>query len=176
MPLPEEIFPIVDDDGNEISLAPRSVCHDGKSMLLHPVVHLHLLNANGELFLQKRAMTKDILPGMWDTSVGGHMCSGESAEEALRREAEEELGLKDITFHLNKKYKWQSPRERELVCSFTGISKDIPVPNPEEIDEGRFWKMEEIKANLGKGIFTPNFEFEFKMLNITPADTRKEAV
>jgi isopentenyldiphosphate isomerase len=104
MSLPEELFPVVDDDGNEISLAPRSVCHDGKSMLLHPVVHLHLLNPNGDLFLQKRAMTKDLLPGMWDTSVGGHMSSSETAEEALRREAEEELGLKDLTFHLNKKY------------------------------------------------------------------------
>jgi len=166
MPVPEELFPIVDDDGNEISLASRSVCHDGKSMLLHPVVHLHLLNSNGELFLQKRAMTKDLLPSMWDTSVGGHMSPGETPEEALRREAEEELGLKDITFHLNKKYKWQSSRERELVYSFTGSSNDIPVTNTEEIDEGRFWKMEEIKENLGKNVFTPNFEFEFNMLYI----------
>ena len=103
---------------------------------------------------------------MWDTSVGGHMSSGETPEEALRREAEEELGLKDITFHLNKKYKWQSSRERELVYSFTGSSNDIPVTNTEEIDEGRFWKMEEIKENLGKNVFTPNFEFEFNMLYI----------
>jgi isopentenyldiphosphate isomerase len=168
MSLPEELFPVVDDDGNEISLAPRSVCHDGKSMLLHP--DLHLLNPNGDLFLQKRAMTKDLLPGMWDTSVGGHMSSGETAEEALRREAEEELGLKDLTFHLNKKYKWQSPRERELVYSFTGSCNDIPVTNPDEIDEGRFWEMEEIKESLGKNIFTPNFEFEFNMLYITHSD------
>ncbi len=127
---PEEIFPVVDEDGNEISIAPRSLCHDGKSMLLHPVVHLHLINSGGELFLQKRARTKDILPGMWDTSVGGHISPGESVEAALRRETEEELGLKKITFHLNKKYKSQSPRERELVYSFTGRSDDTPVINP----------------------------------------------
>jgi isopentenyldiphosphate isomerase len=167
---PEEIFPVVDDEGNEMSLAPRSICHDGRSMLLHPVVHLHLLTGNGELFLQKRAMTKDLLPGMWDTSVGGHMSPGEAPEEALRREAEEELGLMDVTFHLNKKYMWQSPRERELVYSFTGSSNDIPVTNHDEIDDGRFWKMEEIKENLGKGIFTPNFEYEFNMLYITRSE------
>jgi isopentenyldiphosphate isomerase len=62
MDLTEEWFPIVDEEGNEISRAPRSVCHDGKSMLLHPVVHLHLFNRQGELFLQKRAMSKDLLP------------------------------------------------------------------------------------------------------------------
>jgi isopentenyldiphosphate isomerase len=80
-----EIFPVVDEEGNEISLAPRTVCHDGKSMLLHPVVHLHLFNEKGELFLQKRALTKDLLPGKWDTSVGGHISPGEKPEEALKR-------------------------------------------------------------------------------------------
>jgi isopentenyldiphosphate isomerase len=176
MQAPEEMFPVVDEDGNEISLAPRSVCHNGKSMLLHPVVHLHLLNTQGELFLQKRAMTKDLLPGRWDTSVGGHMSTGETVEAALRREAEEELRLKDITFHLNKKYIWKSSRERELVYSFTGKSDDIPVINPEEIDDGKFWKMEEIKENLGNNIFTPNFEFEFSMLYISHSDIRKGEV
>lgn len=172
---PEEIFPIVDEEGNELGTAPRSKCHDGKSMLLHPVVHFHLFNSNGELFLQKRASTKDILPGKWDTSVGGHKSPGESTEEALRREVFEEIGLKEFTFHLNKKYIWQSSRERELVFSFTGKSKEAPVTNPEEIETGRFWSLNEIKENLGKETFTPNFEYEFNMLYITISDTRKES-
>ena len=73
---PEEWFPIVDEDGNTIGTALRSVCHDGKSMLLHPVVHLHFFNSKGELYLQKRSMSKDIQPGKWDTSVGGHVNPG----------------------------------------------------------------------------------------------------
>lgn len=40
-------------------------------MLLHPVVHLHLFNSRGELYLQKRPEWKDIQPGRWDTAVGG---------------------------------------------------------------------------------------------------------
>jgi isopentenyldiphosphate isomerase len=160
-----ELFPIVDEEGKEISRAPRALCHDGKSMLLHPVVHFHLFSEKGELFLQKRAMTKDLLPGKWDTAVGGHMSPGESAEEALKREAEEELGLKIFNFQFNKKYIWESSRERELVYSFTGISQEIPLVNPDEIDEGRFWPLQEIKDNLGKDIFTPNFEKEFEMLD-----------
>jgi len=159
-----EIFPVVDEEGNEISTAPRSVCHDGKSMLLHPVVHLHLFNRKRELFLQKRAMTKDLLPGKWDTSVGGHISPGEKPEEALKRETEEELGIKNFTCEFIKKYIWESSRERELVYSFRGTSDETPVINPVELDDGRFWTMEEIKSDLGKGIFTPNFEKEFDTL------------
>jgi isopentenyldiphosphate isomerase len=161
---PEEWFPIVDEDGNTTGKALRSVCHDGKSMLLHPVVHLHIFNSGGELYLQKRAMTKDIQPGKWDTSVGGHVSPGENVLEAVRWEAGEELGLYNFKAVFRVKYVWKSSRERELVNSFTTITDEMPVVNKDEIEEGRFWPLEEIKKNSGKGIFTPNFEHEFKML------------
>ncbi|MGA1978758.1 MAG: NUDIX domain-containing protein [Bacteroidales bacterium] len=167
MPIPDELFPVVDEEGNEISLAPRSLCHDGRSMLLHPVVHFHLFNSKGDLFLQKRASTKDLLPGMWDTSVGGHISPGERPEDALKREACEELGLREFKFRQNKKYIWESKRERELVYSYSGTTGEIPSVNHDEIDEGRFWSMDEIKKNLGKGIFTSNFEYEFNLLIIS---------
>ena len=34
----------------------------------------------------------------------------------------------------------------------------------DEVDEGRWWELTDIDANLGKGIFTPNFESEFQMI------------
>jgi isopentenyldiphosphate isomerase len=160
----DEWFPVVDENGNQISLALRSVCHDGKSKFLHPVVHLHLISENRKIFLQKRAMTKDLLPGYWDTSVGGHLSPGESVEEALTREALEELGLQKFEYRFIKKYIWESTRERELVYSYTGSSNNDPAINTEEIEAGRFWSWEEIRKNLGRNIFTPNFEHEFKML------------
>jgi len=161
---PDEMFPVVDEEGNEISHALRSVCHDGVSKLLHPVVHMHLFNSKGELFLQKRAITKDLLPGYWDTSVGGHVSPGESPEEALIREAHEELGISDFRYNFAGKYIWESKRERELVYSFTGTSETTPQINPDEIDEGRFWSLREISENLNRNIFTPNFEHEYYLV------------
>ena len=160
----EEIFPVVDEQGNQISTAPRNVCHDGKSMLLHPVVHAHIFNSSGELFLQKRALTKDLLPGKWDTSVGGHFRPGEKPEEALRREIEEETGLNNLKCRFVMSYIWNSPREREFVYAYITETNEVPVIDRNEIDEGRYWTIMEISENLGRGIFTPNFEHEFNLL------------
>ncbi|HLP72291.1 MAG TPA: NUDIX domain-containing protein [Bacteroidales bacterium] len=160
-----EIFPIVDEDGNVIGEAPRSVCHDGKSFLLHPVVHLKLFNPAGEMFLQKRSLSKDIQPGKWDTSVGGHIDPGENVEDALARETREELGITDLEPSFDRKYIWKSDRERELVYSFSAVTDKIPLVNHEEIDEGKYWTVNKITENLGLGIFTPNFEYEFRLHN-----------
>ena len=43
----QEMFPIVDEQGNITGTATRGECHSG-SKLLHPVVHLHIFNANGD--------------------------------------------------------------------------------------------------------------------------------
>lgn len=159
-----EWFPVVDEEGNTIGTAPRTICHDGRSFLLHPVIHLHLFDTEGRLYLQKRSDTKDIQPGKWDTSVGGHVNPGEPVEDAVRREAFEELGLKEIEPVYEKRYIWKSDRERELVTSFSVVSDQVPVINIDEIAEGRYWTLDEIAGNLGKNLFTPNFEHEFRLM------------
>ncbi|MCF2593844.1 NUDIX domain-containing protein [Bacteroides caecigallinarum] len=158
----EEMFPIVDEDGNILSAATRGECHSG-SKLLHPVVHLHVFNSRGELYLQKRPEWKDIQPGKWDTAVGGHIDLGESVEMALKREVREELGIEDFTPELLTHYVFESAREKELVFAHKTVY-DGEIHPSEELDGGRFWSIEEIIANMGKEVFTPNFESEFKRL------------
>lgn len=153
-----EIFPVVDASGKVIGSATRGECHGG-SMLLHPVVHLHLFNRRGELYLQRRPLWKDIQPGRWDTAVGGHVDRGESVEEALRREVREELGVEGFGAQFVKKYEFRSDRERELVYVFRTVW-DGEIHPGEELDGGRFWSPAEIRSGLGQGVFTPNFEGE----------------
>ena len=58
----EEMFPVVNAMGEVVGCATRGECHSG-SHLLHPVVHLHVFNNKGEVYLQKRPEWKDIQPG-----------------------------------------------------------------------------------------------------------------
>ncbi|MBD5280268.1 MAG: NUDIX domain-containing protein [Bacteroides sp.] len=158
----KEMFPIVDESGNIIGAASRGECHSG-SKLLHPVVHLHLFDKEGRLYLQKRPAWKDIQPGKWDTAVGGHVDLGENIYQALKREVKEELGLDVSSPELLRQYVFESDREKELVNVFKLVTEDQPHPT-DELDGGRFWTMEEIAESLGKDVFTPNFESEYKML------------
>ena len=156
----QEMFPIVDEDGNILSAATRGECHGG-SKLLHPVVHLHLFNSKGEIYLQKRPEWKDIQPGKWDTAVGGHVDLGESISQALIREVREELGiLLEDAPTLLAHYLFESDRERELVFVYK-LVYDGDVKPSEELDGGRFWSIKEIHENLEKQVFTPNFESEY---------------
>lgn len=157
---PNEIFPIVDENGNILGQVTRGHAHDG-SKILHPVVHLHVFNSRGELYLQHRPAWKDIQPDKWDTAVGGHIDLGESVGDALKREVREELGITEFTPESLGHYVFESNREKELVYVHRCIYDGPISPSKNELSGGRFWSPEEIRSNIGKGIFTPNFENEY---------------
>ncbi len=158
-----EWLPIVDEQGQIKGKAPRDLCH-GNPDLLHPVVHLHIMNKNNQLFLQKRPEDKIVQPGKWDTAVGGHIEFGEALEQSLQREAQEELGISQIKPKLIKKYVWKTDIESELVFMFIAhYNSEIKI-NEKELADGKFWSVEEIKDNIKEDIFTPNFKKEFLIL------------
>ncbi|MCX8027956.1 MAG: NUDIX domain-containing protein [Thermodesulfovibrionales bacterium] len=156
-----EILEIVDTDGKTIGRAYRDEIH-GNPSLLHKVVHVIVVNDAGELLLQKRSLNKDVAAGLWDTSVGGHVDIGESIESALIRETEEEIGV--IPERLDYLYSYIHSNEYESELVYTYLLKhNGPFRyNIEEIDELRFWNLDDIRANIKTGIFSPNFITEFE--------------
>jgi isopentenyldiphosphate isomerase len=157
----EEFLDVVSEGGKTVRSLPRSEIH-GNPSFIHKVVHVLVFNSRGELLLQKRSMNKTVAPGKWDTSVGGHVNAGETLEEALHREMEEELGLKECRPEFLYSYIHSNPYETELVytysCSYTGRI----VFNRNEIDQVQAWDFGDIRRNIGKGIFSDNFEHEFR--------------
>lgn len=61
-----------------------------------------------------------------------------------------------------------NPAVKKSLFLSTNVYEEEIHPS-DELDDGRFWKIEEIKENLGKGIFTPNFEEELKKASLIPS-------
>lgn len=155
-----EYFPVIQENGMVIGRAERTYCHS-PAKPLHPVVHLHIIDRYSRLYLQKRSMKKDIQPGKWDTAVGGHVDYGESIQEALFREAYEELGFREFNPVWLMSYVFESDVEREMVNVFAAVGSFSLRPDHDEVDEIKAWDLESIDENLGKSLFTPNFEQEY---------------
>ncbi|MBN2546299.1 MAG: NUDIX domain-containing protein [Spirochaetes bacterium] len=160
-----EFFDIVDESGSIIAKKTRKKCHDG-SKLLHPVVHVHIINSKKMILLQKRALSKEIQPGKWDTSVGGHIQSGETVINAILRESFEETGIKINPDNLIfvKKYIFESDIERELVYTHVYYSDEKVKFQKSEIDEVNFFTKNEVIRLINENKTTPNFNEEFLIL------------
>lgn len=158
-----EYFPIVEPSGLVVGRSAREYCHSGAKPL-HPVIHVHIIDRYGHIYLQKRSMLKDIQPGKWDTAVGGHVAYGESILEAVYREASEELGFNEFNPIHIETYEFESSVEREMINVFAAVGSYELHPDLDEVDEGRWWDIADVDEAIGKSILTPNFESEFQMI------------
>ncbi len=154
----EELIEIVNDRGEVLGVAPRSKVH-GNPSLMHRVVHILVFNEKGQLLLQKRSLDKDVAPGCWDTSVGGHVDPGETLEEAARRELLEELGIAAEPEFIYS-YTHSNEYETELVYTYYCVHEGPFEFNAEEIDSIEFWSVDEIKATMEGAVLSDNFKHE----------------
>ena len=167
----EELLDLVDADNTVIGTVARSRVH-GEPALRHRAVHVLVYDDRGRLLLQKRSSAKQIQPGKWDTSVGGHLAAGESYLAGAVREAAEELGLAIDAAALApvNEYVWRSAVETEHVASYRIQCGGPFRPHPEEVDEVRFWSAQELRAGVGAGVLTPMLEHELALLGVIGGD------
>lgn len=140
-----EYLAVVDDLDRIIDRRQRRDIH--ACGLRHRAVHILVFNDQGQLFLQKRSMQKDLNKGLWDTSAAGHVDDGESYDSCAPRELSEELG---VTAELQAMFKLEATPElgMEFIqvyrCRHNGpfeIAK-------EEIDEGAWLTESEVTARV----------------------------
>jgi isopentenyl-diphosphate delta-isomerase len=139
----EEIFDVVNERDEVVGRATRSEVH--ARSLLHRATHVLIFNSHGQVFLQKRSMTKDRQPGLWDSSASGHVDTGEGYRACAVREVREELGLR-IEQPLERLFKINACAEtdQEFVWVYRCQSEGPFALNADEIERGGWFGPEEV--------------------------------
>lgn len=143
----DERFDVVDTQDAVIDVKSRSEVH--REGLRHRAIHVFVFNAAGEIFLQRRSMTKDTAPGKWVSSCSGHVDSGEAYDVAARREMGEEIGLLEPQ-DFARAFKVNACREtgNEFVWLYTCHAEGPFELDPDEISEGKWVSVKELEAWL----------------------------
>lgn len=139
----EEIFDVVNERDEVIDHKPRSEVH--RLGLMHRAVHVLVFNARGDVFLQKRSMSKDRQPGLWDSSASGHLDRGESYDACAVREVREELGLTlPETPQCLFKLAASPETDQEHVWIYRCHAEGPFTLHPEEIERGGWFSQEQV--------------------------------
>jgi isopentenyldiphosphate isomerase len=162
----EEIFDIVNERDEVIGRLPRPQVHrEGHK---HRAVHVLVFNARGEIFLQKRSMTKDTFPGAWDSSASGHLDSGEDYDACAARELREELGLV-IAAPPARLFKIAAcaATGQEFVWVYRLASEGPFALHPEEIERGDWFAPAHVTEWAGRqpGDFASAFALIWQKVN-----------
>lgn len=93
----DELLDIVNEDDEVIDVLPRSIAYQRQILFSLRAIWFFIKNKDGKFWIPRRVGTKKILPHYLDGSAVGHVSSGETYEESLIREVQEELCV-DITY------------------------------------------------------------------------------
>jgi isopentenyldiphosphate isomerase len=156
--MPVEYFDVLDLNGNPAGISrPRDEIHHSGEW--HRTVHVWIRNSKNELLIQKRSQSKETWPGRWDISCAGHIAAGESAQTAMTRELDEELGFRAIpenpVFLFCVKHRFSDESRGFYDNEFSDvylIERDLDStalkPQASEIDEVKFIPIGELKKAI----------------------------
>ena len=120
--------------------------------VLHRAFSVFIFNNNGELMLQKRALTKYHSPGLWTNTCCSHQREGESNICSAKRRLTEEMGfvteLHEKTSFIYKARFDNGLIEHELDHIIVGNYNKSPIINSFEVDSWKWMSMEDIKNNI----------------------------
>lgn len=160
-----ELFDVVDENDQVVEVRKRGEVH--KLNLLHRAVHGFVFDSKDQIFLQKRSMSKDSSPGLWDSSFSGHVDAGESYNTAAVREAGEELGI-TLIHPLIPVTKIDACREtgHEFTQVYFLRNNGPFTLHPHEIESGKWVELPELEKWVmhSPGDFAPAFLCIYKTL------------
>ena len=137
---------LVDKKDNEVGTMEKQEAH--VKGLLHRAFSVFIFNDKNELLLQRRAVKKYHSGGLWTNTCCSHPRQNEKTEDAAKRRLLEEMGMRST---LKKQFDFiykakldNNLYEHELDHVFFGFTNDLPIINPEEVEEYTYKTLEDI--------------------------------
>jgi len=158
-----EMIDILNDEGEVIDTIPRLLAEQSNHLTQNALVFV--FNSSGEIWVQLRPQNKKHYPGRWDISTCGGIVSGESHQEAARRETFEEMGiavdLRHVESFLNVFPGDNGEIRRRLSHMYVGISDEKPQVNA-DVDEFKIWQPKNLRVDVVKHpeVYVPSFLIE----------------
>ena len=148
--LAEEKVVLVNEQDEVVGVENKTSAHQLGS--LHRAFSVFILNAGGQLLLQKRAHSKYHSRGLWSNTCCGHPRPGETVEQAARRRLFEEMGfdaelwtLFNFIYYTNLD---EGVTEHEYDYVLVGHFDDIPKPDPDEVVDWKWADLTTVSAEL----------------------------
>ena len=149
----DELVDVIDADGRTIGVVTRREMR--ARHLPHRCTYVLVFNGCGELFVHLRTATKDVYPAHWDVCIGGVLTAGETFEQGVNREIQEELGIDAVAEEL---FPFRYADERTIVQAMVyRLNHDGPFQlQAEEIVRGEFMPMDQVKERAEREPFCPD--------------------
>ncbi|MDH4120264.1 MAG: NUDIX domain-containing protein [Deltaproteobacteria bacterium] len=144
----------IDDQGQVLGVVTRARMR--AENLLHRVSSTLVTRADGRVFVQKRTLTKDVFPGLWDVFVGGTVASGETFEQNARRELGEELGIFGVPVLHLLDHTYRGPQTQAHIRVFTCRWEGPVTLQPEEVAAGHWAEPQEVDQLIAQGELCPD--------------------
>ena len=144
----EELVAVYDGSGRVTGATTRA---DVRARgLWHATGEVLLRSGDGEsVYVHRRAPDKDVFPGLWDCWAGGVVAAGESPGECAFRELAEELGVRGVPLTPLFTHVFEQPPLRCHNHCFEARWDGEVVHQPEEIVDGRWLPLDELRAWAG---------------------------
>lgn len=148
----DEMVVLVDENNNPLGTARKSETHHADTQL-HRAFSVFLFNENGELLLQRRALSKLTWPGVWSNSCCGHTMLNERTEQAAARRLAFELGIRNVDLRMAlPEFRYRAEKdgivENEICPVMVGITDQEPAANPYEVGETQWVRWNDFLASI----------------------------
>jgi isopentenyl-diphosphate Delta-isomerase len=133
----EELVVLVDEGDQDVGFVPKLAAHQLGQR--HRAISVCLIDPQGRMLLQRRAIGKYHSGGLWTNACCTHPRPGEDIRETAERRLFEELGVAcGIRFLFRTHYHAPVGKglvENEIVHLFSGEYEGSVEPNPDEVED-----------------------------------------